>query len=92
MVIGINVLADQTRESTPVFGSWFADAYDQPSIVFGFFVLGAGIGAGLDGLIEGWAKKNWEFDGFFEKYQETILEVDKRAFWSQTSAKRKSGV
>ncbi|GAB2490830.1 hypothetical protein [Algoriphagus taiwanensis] len=88
--IGINALADQTVESTPVLGSWFVDAYDQPSMVFGSFVLGAGIGAGVGALLGGLAKRKWEIDGFYERYQEAILDLDKRAFWSRTAGKRRS--
>ncbi|GMQ29814.1 hypothetical protein [Algoriphagus confluentis] len=85
--IAINAATSNSVESAPVVGPVFSEMIDQPSSVMVSILFGAGVGAGLGALVGGMAKKNWELDGSFEKFQAIILDLDKRAFWSRTSGK-----
>ncbi|GMQ24244.1 hypothetical protein Aoki45_09260 [Algoriphagus sp. oki45] len=90
MGIAMNAATSNSVESAPIVGPVFSEMIDQPSSVMVSIIFGAGVGAGLGALVGGMAKKNWEMDGSFEKYQAILLDLDKRAFWSRTSGKGKS--
>ena len=83
--IAFNAAADKSVESTPGVGTLFADAYDQPSMVFGSILLGSGIGAGTGALIGKGAKKSWKIEGSKINFDKFLLDLDRRAYWNRSS-------
>lgn len=53
-------------------------------------LLGAVVGAGGGAAVASFAKKNWEINGNKNKYDDIILDLDKRAYWNR-STRPKSG-